>query len=78
MLVSVSDCVHVCTVYGCVYAASNNFHFLTDMRKLGSEAGSNTKGTVTAFPRQLESLIRLAEAHAKMRYKFVVDFNLCF
>ena len=36
-----------------------------DMRKLGSEG--TTKSTVTAYPRQLESLIRLSEAHAKMR-----------
>lgn len=33
-----------------------------DMRKIGSG-----RGAVTAYPRQLESLIRLAEAHAKMR-----------
>ena len=32
------------------------------MRKIGS-----SRGAVTAYPRQLESLIRLAEAHAKMR-----------
>jgi len=32
------------------------------MRSLG-----NTKRTVTATPRQLESMIRLAEAIAKMR-----------
>ena len=34
----------------------------SDMRKIGS-----SQGAVTAYPRQLESLIRLAEAHAKMR-----------
>ena len=33
------------------------------MRKIGSG-----RGTVTAYPRQLESLIRLAEAHARMRW----------
>jgi len=33
-----------------------------DMRKVGSG-----RGQVTAYPRQLESLIRLAEAHAKVR-----------
>jgi len=38
---------------------------IVDMRKLGSEGA--TKSTVTAYPRQLESLIRLSEAHAKMR-----------
>ena len=32
------------------------------MRKVGSG-----KGQITAYPRQLESLIRLAEAHAKVR-----------
>ena len=32
------------------------------MRKIGS-----SRGAVTAYPRQLESLIRLSEAHAKMR-----------
>ena len=39
------------------------------MRKIGS-----SHGAVTAYPRQLESLIRLAEAHAKMRYilKYVI------
>lgn len=34
----------------------------SDMRKIGS-----SRGAVTAYPRQLESLIRLSEAHAKMR-----------
>ncbi|OQR80239.1 DNA replication licensing factor mcm4-A-like [Tropilaelaps mercedesae] len=33
-----------------------------DMRRIG-----NRKGQVSAYPRQLESLIRLAEAHAKVR-----------
>ena len=28
---------------------------------------------MTAFPRQLESLIRLAEAHAKLRFSHTVD-----
>lgn len=38
------------------------------------------RGQVTAFPRQLESLIRLAEAHAKMRLdslaRYCRDFKL--
>ncbi len=39
-----------------------------EMRKLGSG-----KGQVTAYPRQLHSLIRLSEAHAKLRFSNTVD-----
>uniref|UniRef100_A0A2L2XZ57 DNA replication licensing factor MCM4 n=2 Tax=Parasteatoda tepidariorum TaxID=114398 RepID=A0A2L2XZ57_PARTP len=39
-----------------------------EMRKIG--AG---RGQVSAYPRQLESLIRLSEAHAKVRFSNVVD-----
>uniref|UniRef100_A0A8C6YCV3 DNA replication licensing factor MCM4 n=1 Tax=Naja naja TaxID=35670 RepID=A0A8C6YCV3_NAJNA len=39
-----------------------------DMRKVGSG-----KGMVSAYPRQLESLIRLAEAHAKVRFSRKVE-----
>ena len=45
-------------------------HAYVDMRKVGSG-----KGQISAYPRQLESLIRLAEAHAKMRFKNVVDVD---
>ena len=31
------------------------------------------RGSVTAYPRQLESLIRLSEAHARMRLSNVVE-----
>ncbi|XP_069675688.1 DNA replication licensing factor MCM4 [Periplaneta americana] len=39
-----------------------------DMRKVGSG-----RGQITAYPRQLESLIRLSEAHAKLRFSSVVQ-----
>eukprot|EP00743_Colponemidia_sp_Colp-15_P005150 GILK01005544.1.p1 GENE.GILK01005544.1~~GILK01005544.1.p1 ORF type:complete len:819 (-),score=120.80 GILK01005544.1:121-2577(-) len=39
-----------------------------DMRRTG-----NARKTITATPRQLESLIRLSEAHAKMRFSQVVE-----
>ncbi|XP_071174177.1 DNA replication licensing factor mcm4-A-like [Mytilus galloprovincialis] len=38
------------------------------MRKVGSG-----RGQISAYPRQLESLIRLAEAHARMRYCTTVE-----
>lgn len=38
------------------------------MRQVGSG-----RGQITAFPRQLESLVRLAEAHAKLRLSNTVD-----
>jgi DNA replication licensing factor MCM4 len=38
------------------------------MRSLG-----NTSKTITATPRQLESMIRIAEALAKMRLSHTVD-----
>lgn len=39
-----------------------------DMRKIGSG-----RGQISAYPRQLESLIRLSEAHAKVRLSNVVE-----
>ncbi|CAH2285143.1 DNA replication licensing factor mcm4 [Pelobates cultripes] len=39
-----------------------------DMRKIGSG-----RGMVSAYPRQLESLIRLSEAHAKVRFSQKVE-----
>jgi DNA replication licensing factor MCM4 len=44
-------------------AAQRLIEIYVDMRKLGSE-----RGMITAYPRQLESLIRLSEAVARMRY----------
>lgn len=41
-----------------------------EMRRVGSG-----RGQVSAYPRQLESLIRLSEAHAKVRYSDVVEVD---
>ncbi|CAH1110040.1 unnamed protein product [Psylliodes chrysocephalus] len=41
-----------------------------DMRKIGSG-----KGQISAYPRQLESLIRLSEAHAKLRFSQTVEVD---
>lgn len=39
-----------------------------EMRKVGS-----SRGQVSAYPRQLESLIRMAESHARMRLSETVE-----
>lgn len=41
-----------------------------DMRKVGSG-----RGQISAYPRQLESLIRLSEAHAKVRFSQTVEID---
>ena len=49
-----------------------------EMRKLGEDIRANEK-RITATTRQLESMIRLSEAHAKMRYSYSfanVDFRV--
>jgi len=49
-------------------AGQNLVEKYVKMRQVGSG-----RGQVTAYPRQLESLIRLAEAHAKIRFSKLVE-----
>ncbi|KAK3733997.1 hypothetical protein QZH41_009837, partial [Actinostola sp. cb2023] len=49
-------------------ASQSLIHVYVEMRKVGS-----SRGAITAYPRQLESLIRLSEAHARMRLSDVVE-----
>jgi DNA replication licensing factor MCM4 len=49
-------------------AAQRLIEIYVDMRKLGAE-----RGMITAYPRQLESLIRLSESVARMRYNTDVE-----
>ncbi len=41
-----------------------------EMRQLGSG-----RGQISAYPRQLESLIRISEAHARMRLSHTVELG---
>ena len=43
------------------------------MRKIGSSSRDPTRRVITATPRQLESLVRLSEAHARMRLSPLVE-----
>ena len=52
------------------HASQSLIDAYVEMRKVGSG-----RGQVSAYPRQLEALIRLAEAHAKMRLSKSVDLE---
>jgi len=52
-------------------AANDLIQGYVAMRKLGGGAGG--KKTITATPRQLESLVRISEAHARMRFSPTVE-----
>ncbi|KAI9190498.1 MCM DNA helicase complex subunit [Blastocladiella emersonii ATCC 22665] len=56
-------------------AANELVRVYVEMRSLGSAHGTGSTRTVTATTRQLESMIRLAEAHAKMRLSDIVDID---
>ena len=45
-----------------------------DMRRAGGDARTQEK-RITATTRQLESMIRLSEAHARMRFSETVDLQ---
>lgn len=49
-------------------ASQRLIQIYVDMRKVGSG-----RGQISAYPRQLESLIRLSEAHAKVRFSPLVE-----
>jgi hypothetical protein len=48
-----------------------------EMRNVGADARSNER-RITATTRQLESMIRLSEAHARMRYSLHVEVSHIF
>jgi DNA replication licensing factor MCM4 len=48
-------------------------HGYLDMRRQGSRGAVGGRKTITATTRQLESLVRLSEAHAKMRLSNLVE-----
>ena len=50
------------------HASQSLIDAYVEMRKVGSG-----RGQISAYPRQLEALIRLAEAHAKMRLSASVE-----
>ncbi|KAJ8935380.1 hypothetical protein NQ314_012791 [Rhamnusium bicolor] len=51
-------------------AAQKLIQSYVDMRKIGSG-----RGQISAYPRQLESLIRLSESHAKVRFSRTVEVS---
>lgn len=51
-------------------AGEHLVHAYVEMRRAGSG-----RGQISAYPRQLESLIRLSEAHAKMRFSSEVQLQ---
>merc|ERR1712154_557697 len=54
-------------------AATELIEGYVEMRSLGRLKGGNGRKTITATPRQLESLIRLSESLARMRHSETVD-----
>lgn len=57
-------------MWGLLFVGQALVEAYVEMRKVGSG-----RGQVSAYPRQLESLIRLAEAHARMRLSDIVEVD---